>query len=112
MKMTSKFPGSCAICGRRFAAGADIDYDRSSRSASHWASKQGEQPVPADVKSWNLGAVWYVQNNGADGDDWSANNVRTGGAGAIGWRVGRTEELIEQLDALGEQLTTKTEVTK
>lgn len=31
--------------------------------------------------------IWYVQNNGADGDAWSRNNVRTGGAGAIGWRV-------------------------
>ena len=28
--------------------------------------------------------IWYVRNNGADGDDWSRNNVRTGGAGAIG----------------------------
>jgi hypothetical protein len=28
--------------------------------------------------------VWFIENNGADGDDWSHNNVRTGGAGAIG----------------------------
>lgn len=28
--------------------------------------------------------LWAVQNNGHDGDDWSRNNVRTGGAGAIG----------------------------
>lgn len=31
--------------------------------------------------------IWYVQNNGMDGDNWSCNNVRTGGAGAIGWRI-------------------------
>jgi len=31
--------------------------------------------------------IWYVRNNGADGDDWSQNNVHTGGAGAIGWVV-------------------------
>jgi hypothetical protein len=31
--------------------------------------------------------IWYVRNNGGDGDDWSCNNVRTGGAGAIGWRI-------------------------
>lgn len=31
--------------------------------------------------------IWYVQNNGADGDNWSINNVGTGGAGAIGWRI-------------------------
>jgi len=29
--------------------------------------------------------IWYVRNNGMDGDNWSNNNVRTGGAGAIGW---------------------------
>jgi hypothetical protein len=28
--------------------------------------------------------VWHVRNNGMDGDDWSHNNVRTGGAGGIG----------------------------
>ncbi|MBK7814503.1 MAG: hypothetical protein IPJ52_09450 [Rhodocyclaceae bacterium] len=33
-----------------------------------------------------------AQNNGMDGDNWSANNVRTGGAGAIGWRMPRTDE--------------------
>jgi len=37
--------------------------------------------------------LWFVQNNGADGDDWSCNNVRTGGAGAIGWRVRWTDDL-------------------
>lgn len=30
--------------------------------------------------------VWYVRNNGADGDAWDNNNVHTGGAGAIGVR--------------------------
>jgi len=35
---------------------------------------------------------WYVKNNGADGDDWSRNNVSTGGAGAIGYRLPMTDE--------------------
>lgn len=35
---------------------------------------------------------WYVKNNGADGDDWSRNNVLTGGAGAIGYRLPMTDE--------------------
>ena len=39
------------------------------------------------------GVIWYVQNNGADGDDWSRNNIVTGGAGAIGWKVPKTNEL-------------------
>jgi hypothetical protein len=30
---------------------------------------------------------WYVINNGADGDDWANNNIETGGAGAIGYRL-------------------------
>lgn len=37
--------------------------------------------------------IWYVQNNGMDGDNWGHNNVRTGGAGAIGWYVPKTAEL-------------------
>jgi hypothetical protein len=47
--------------------------------------------------------VWAVTNNGGDGDDWSANNVRTGGAGAIGRRVPATAELIQQIRALAAQ---------
>jgi hypothetical protein len=41
--------------------------------------------------------IWYVQNNGMDGDDWAVNNVRTGGAGAIGWRVPYDPELAAKL---------------
>ena len=37
--------------------------------------------------------IWYIRNNGADGDDWSRNNVRTGGAGAIGRYIPRTVEV-------------------
>ena len=47
----------------------------------------GERIIIGDDK------IWYVQNNGADGDDWSRNNVRTGGAGAIGWYVPKTPDL-------------------
>ena len=36
--------------------------------------------------------VWYVANNGSDGADWSYNNIRTGGAGAIGYRFPLTAE--------------------
>jgi len=44
-------------------------------------------------------SIWYVQNNGADGDNWAANNVVTGGAGAIGWKTTVTPEM-EPLIAL------------
>lgn len=41
--------------------------------------------------------IWYVKNNGGDGDMWSYNNIRTGGAGAIGWRVPYTKELADEI---------------
>ena len=41
--------------------------------------------------------IWYVQNNGADGDDWSRNNVRTAGAGAIGWRIPYNEKVADAI---------------
>lgn len=41
--------------------------------------------------------IWYVRNNGLDGDDWSLNNVATGGAGAVGYRVARTSQLEQQI---------------
>jgi hypothetical protein len=44
--------------------------------------------------------IWYCQNNGADGDTWHVNNVQTGGAGAIGWRVPHDADTAAQLIAL------------
>lgn len=41
--------------------------------------------------------IWYCQNNGMDGDNWSCNNVRTGGAGAIGWRMPFDAGLAEEI---------------
>jgi|GEM_PF-6253941 len=47
-------------------------------------------------KDW----IWYVRNNGMDGDDWSRNNVYTGGAGAIGVRIKYEEEIAEKIRKL------------
>ena len=44
--------------------------------------------------------IWYVRNNGMDGDNWSQNNVRTGGAGAIGCRIIYNAELAEKIREL------------
>jgi len=41
--------------------------------------------------------IWFIRNNGGDGDDWGQNNVRTGGAGAIGWRVHRDRDLEDSI---------------
>lgn len=48
--------------------------------------------------------LWYVQNNGMDGDNWTLNNVRTGGAGAIGWRVPAASPLADELRRLASEL--------
>lgn len=45
-------------------------------------------------------AIWRVINNGGDGDDWSLNNIRTGGAGAIGMKFEITPRRMELLDRL------------
>lgn len=47
-------------------------------------------------ESW----IWYVRNNGFDGDDWGRNNIETGGAGAIGVRVPFSGELAAQIRSL------------
>ncbi len=46
--------------------------------------------------------IWYIQNNGHDGDYWSRNNVNTGGAGAIGVRVPYSEGLAEKIRGLND----------
>ncbi|MEA4884237.1 MAG: hypothetical protein VB144_11400 [Clostridia bacterium] len=48
----------------------------------------------------NDSEIWYVRNNGRDGDCWSTNNVTTGGAGAIGRRIPRDEALVAELREL------------
>lgn len=37
--------------------------------------------------------LYIIDNNGMDGDDWSRNNLGTGGAGAIAYRTPLTEEV-------------------
>jgi hypothetical protein len=44
--------------------------------------------------------IWHIRNNGHDGDNWSVNNVYTGGAGAIGHRVPFSDELAAQIRGL------------
>jgi hypothetical protein len=41
--------------------------------------------------------IWYIENNGSDGDNWSWNNVRTWGAGAIGWRIPYDKDIAEKI---------------
>lgn len=48
--------------------------------------------------------IWYLQNNGMDGDCWAHNNVETGGAGAIGWRVPYDAQLADQIRSLPDEI--------
>jgi hypothetical protein len=55
--------------------------------------------------------ILHVLNNGMDGDDWSANNVRTGGAGAIGFEIPKTDEVVnalKRIKEIGEKLQDET----
>lgn len=52
--------------------------------------------------------LWYVQNNGGDGDMWEYNNVSTGGAGALGWRV-KDKALVDEIKALSGDLKGRSE---
>jgi hypothetical protein len=51
--------------------------------------------------------IWYIRNNGMDGDNWANNNIRTCGAGAIGRRIPATPELLAELRMLADILTEK-----
>lgn len=44
--------------------------------------------------------VWYVINNGGDGDDWSFNHITTGGAGAYGYKcdIDLVADIIKKLE--------------
>jgi hypothetical protein len=46
--------------------------------------------------------IWWVRNNGADGDDWRGNNVRTGGVGARGRRLPWAAELDRRVRSVAE----------
>ena len=62
---------------------------------------------PRDPRNIYGGGHWWViesnrildvLNNGMDGDNWSENNIRTGGAGAVGCEFPRTQKVVEALE--------------
>jgi hypothetical protein len=60
----------------------------------------GEGQTPYGGGQWFVieeESIWHVLNNGHDGDDWSRNNVSTGGAGAIGRRLPYSKGLEQQI---------------
>lgn len=67
-------------------------YTKSSASYHHADKRLRELEYRVAIATYPR-SIWLVQNNGHDGDDWSRNNVRTGGAGAMGVRKPHTAEL-------------------
>lgn len=53
-------------------------------------------------REWRLadGYVWYMEGHGADGDDWSANNLTSTRA----WRMPADPETVQKLKEIGETL--------
>lgn len=97
---------------RREIAQRDLEALRREITQTGEYPQDGSQPVgdrwfdSQDIHGggdwWVIGPewIWHVRNNGMDGDNWAQNNVRTGGAGAIGHRVPRTDGLVDRLTAL------------
>lgn len=50
--------------------------------------------------------VWHIQNNGFDGAYWGENNIKTGGAGAIGYMLPYSDEIAEKIRQYGNKLRT------
>jgi hypothetical protein len=85
------------------------DGDYISEEEAEQAAKLKEVLYPSiGVEGQNIygGGIWFhitddalyiVWNNGGDGDDWSRNNYKTGGAGAICVRVEKNKEVNEFL---------------
>jgi hypothetical protein len=46
--------------------------------------------------------IWAIRNNGMDGDNWSYNNIKTGGAGAIGHFIKIDKTCIEYINKIKE----------
>lgn len=46
--------------------------------------------------------IWIVTNNGGDGDMWTLNFIHTGGAGAYGYKVLKTEKRMQLIEKLKE----------
>lgn len=56
----------------------------------------GEKSIPYGGGNWFVAepdALWFVQNNGHDGDDWSINNI----PGSVGWRIPKDQRLVDEL---------------
>lgn len=82
------------------AASALIRKSRDAPEDARDLTKEGERLVIEEnlyggggsfliQKDW----IWYLEYNGADGDDWSVNNL----PGKIGWRIPRNEGLVDVL---------------
>jgi hypothetical protein len=79
-----------------------LSYTSSPDSYHHAGHRVAALELAASLASYPR-SIWLVRGNGSDGDNWAPNNVRTGGAGAIGRRLPWTPELEARVRALREE---------
>lgn len=110
-----------AAAAERAARQERIDWATAYREIAHHITTAGEQPPgPIELDGERLidqqtldgggdwfeitaNHIWYIRNNGMDGDTWSINNITTSGAGAIGTRIPLDDHLATQLRDLTRQ---------
>ena len=68
---------------------ADIVYDPSNIYYEDYEIGEGQLFII------NKDYIWYIINNGREDDDFSINNIKTSGPGAVGFRVPYDDELHE-----------------
>jgi len=73
-----------------------LAYTASDESVHRTSARLRELQRAADLASYPR-SIWLDRYNGADGDNWSGNNI---GGAAIGWRVDWTPELDARLRAI------------
>ena len=69
--MQSKYPGTCAKCGKPFAKGELINYYGRGRGVEHAHQCRNQQPTAPDGKCWQCGSPdGYFRNLGAATPVW------------------------------------------
>ena len=78
-----------------------VEYPKANiRRKESSASPLSDQPGSMGWKWFVVGRMLVVVNNGHDGDYWACNNVRIGGAGAVGCRIDFDQEVADEIKTL------------
>ena len=86
------------IISKKIVKDGEMPKDAKPEGRTYYLSKDGMLYGGGDWFVVGTDKIWYIRNNGMDGDNWANNNVMTGGAGAIGWYVPYKEELAKEIE--------------